>query len=569
MTSLADGSFAFDETSQPSDSKTDIVRASAPGFMPASEPFRPSRAEDMRIVLRRGGGVSVFVRSAETGQPVPDAVVTLTDDFGSVTADRTDEAGRAQLIGAVDRTLHVQVTAAGMQSKQQRVSLAPATRHVIVSLEPGLPLRVRVMAPDGQPVAGARVDVYDYANSARSRVVTDSSGVTDPFGVSWKGLRVRVHAPGYVAYSRVTTGPSASPELEVRLRTGGWLRVRVVAPDRPRNTWTIIAQPANERELLPAQEATEDATGSAVLEDLSPGSLYKVFAHASGLQPYVGRRTRLLAVGEVRAAAGGSEIEWEPPQYHPVQVRCLDENRLPFERVRVTFESLAPTGSALLDRRAPRGDPLAVVRTDEDGLATAWLPDGAYAALCSTPEGYRDEGESTLRVAGEGTHEVIVQRGVRISGTVTTARGQPMPHRRVFAHARGFGRQAFTDADGRFEIVGLKPQSYRVIADGFMGEPAASIAKVTAPARDLRLQIETMTLVGRVRDAGGKRLPVFLIRAIVPFVSATTMTDVDGNFSFEEVSAGKWMLMASDLARTARWMGDVKPETFVTLEFPE
>jgi hypothetical protein len=159
--------------------------------------------------------------------------------------------------------------------------------------------------------------------------------------------------------------------------------------------------------------------------------------------------TRHAIIGEVRREANSTPVPG-------VQVRALD---------------------------AGSGNTRAIALTDSHGdYELAGLPAGNYQVRFETELNLQDgflgangpaffaptrSGAATIVVStgDETVHTVRLPTGLRISGTVTGATGgSPVAHETVIARINGntIG-QAVTAADGTYQIVGLRPGSYKLV----------------------------------------------------------------------------------------------------------
>ncbi len=209
-------------------------------------------------------------------------------------------------------------------------------------------------------------------------------------------------------------------------------------------------------------------------------------------------------------------------------------------------------------------DRWATATTDADGTvhADGVLP-GTYTAQVSC-EGYRSKDKyPPIVVAGKDivdqTWEVEV--GATVRGKVLGKSGQPIEDARVAAQTTGGDLRAKSDwasdrsqADGSYELRGLKPASYKIEVDtqkavtpreGFKFEIAKAGANVE---KDLVLE-DGGTIKGVVVDAQGKGVDDITIDARPLgerywWNQNEIKSDAKGEFAVEAVRAGDYRVIA-------------------------
>ncbi len=148
--------------------------------------------------------------------------------------------------------------------------------------------------------------------------------------------------------------------------------------------------------------------------------------------------------------------------------------------------------------------------------------------------------------------EIVLQRGVILTGTVYKTDGQPAQNHEVNAQTEGVlqedvaSTKVLTDAAGRFVVDSLPPGELRVSA-----YPGAESFVRTAPdlAPDIVLQLRRPPSVrGRVYDADGHAVEadVNLHMDGLPFAAQETETNSDGQYLLEDLPVGESMLQARD-----------------------
>jgi hypothetical protein len=173
-------------------------------------------------------------------------------------------------------------------------------------------------------------------------------------------------------------------------------------------------------------------------------------------------------------------------------------------------------------------------------------------------------------IAGRRDLRVVLSTGRKISGSVVDAGGSPIQHVSIQALqlnvpagavASNGGEQ--TDADGWFEIAGLAPGEYQLIARGNQVAPAL-LSPVQAGTTSAKIVLGAgTTLSGKAVDAqGNPRANSQLWLMLGETVLVWTQTDQDGAFTFNLVPEGqRWRVRARFYDQAA--------QTWVTLNSTE
>ncbi|MEU1049075.1 MFS transporter [Streptomyces sp. NPDC005897] len=203
----ADGSYAVDAPSAGSY----VLIASADGFQPqASTIVVNDEPVAYDILLSGTSGLTGLVRAVESGLPVKDAMVIVTDVRGDLLASAaTGEQGEFAFTELVPGTVTVAVNAAGYRPRALPLEVGgTGVTRVEVDLQVGAQVQGVVRAPHG-PLADARVTLVDAAGNVVGTATTGSDGAyafTDLDAGEYT-----VIATGYppVATSLTVAGPGA------------------------------------------------------------------------------------------------------------------------------------------------------------------------------------------------------------------------------------------------------------------------------------------------------------------------------------------------------------------------
>ncbi|AXI87489.1 MFS transporter, partial [Streptomyces sp. ETH9427] len=129
------------------------------------------------VLLSGTSGMTGVVRAADTGQPVKDAMVIVTDVRGDLLATgTTGEQGEFSFAELVPGAVTVAVNAAGYRPRALPVEIgATGVTRVEADLETGAHVRGVVRAPHG-PLADARVTLVDAAGNVVGTATTGDDG---------------------------------------------------------------------------------------------------------------------------------------------------------------------------------------------------------------------------------------------------------------------------------------------------------------------------------------------------------------------------------------------------------
>ncbi|MCI3274600.1 MFS transporter [Streptomyces cylindrosporus] len=170
----ADGSYAVDAPSVGSY----VLIAAADGFQPqASTVVVNGEPVSYDVLLSGTSGLNGLVRVAESGLPVKDAMVIVTDVRGDLLATQaTGEQGEFSFAELVPGSVTVAVNAAGYRPRALPVEVGGAgVTRIEVDLDSGAQLQGVVRAPHG-PLADARVTLVDAAGNVVGTATTGPDG---------------------------------------------------------------------------------------------------------------------------------------------------------------------------------------------------------------------------------------------------------------------------------------------------------------------------------------------------------------------------------------------------------
>jgi protocatechuate 3,4-dioxygenase beta subunit len=412
-----------------------------------------------------------------------------------------------------------------------------------------LALRGRVIDIDGEPVEAAAVRLAGLETRATTTDAAGRFGFAELAAGSYFVSAAK--APLASAPVAVHLGPD-SGELVVRVFGAATLEVRVVALDGEdaisgARVSVLAAAHLGDR---PVAEAVTDASGTATLPALTPGS-YSVTATADGY------RAVEMPVPPQAGLSWSMTVRMVPGA--PVRGVVVSDDGDP-----VAGAIVQPIPAQMKDAYLTRPrDTRTQTRTDDDGRFTVpALEEGQFVLRATHPSyqaGQSDPLISDGATARDGVR-IVVARGGRIAGRVVDADGAPAPFAEVRINAAdpmaaGAGlRTVRTDAAGAFAIEGLPRLPVELVAQ----TPAASSTNLAfdlaeAPAYDgvvVPLALDGI-ITGVVVDADGAPIADAEVVCVGHKIGAIGLrpvlpetTDADGRFACAGLAPGEHALTA-------------------------
>jgi uncharacterized GH25 family protein len=530
---------------------------------------------DVRFVVgdKPAAGASVEVRGAAG------VWRATTDGRGSFEVDAAAGAGPFAVVATV-RGL-APATAAGVRLE------AGETRRVdTLWIDQPARVGVRVVAPDGSPVADAEVEAYrertsldrqDWGGATpapEATVRTDSSGRArfDDFAVgtwSFRGVHP-AFAPSGVGPRRILRG-GLSTEIELRLEPGHALTGVVTGADgRPIAGTTVLALPPVEatrltdpRPLDPLRvETRTDAEGRYEFRALATGEHSLAVLFAGALPARVGV-VSIPSVSRFDVRLDGATLTGRVTD---------EENGRPIAGARVkaaVWRSHSPTYlTAVTDAEgryalaAPLGGVLqGPARGEGDAVAKPVNFDVEKEGFVFAPEAAPTPWRNLWVFGGKAAeYDVVMRRAASLSGTVVGPDG-PVAGAEVVADVwsplRGsLPSRVTSDADGRYRFAGLprgrarvvvtRPGLFQTASPGGpwrTGPAPDAAATADIPARgdvvlDVRLE-RGAVIRGRVVDESGAPVGGAEVTCDAPGdVPRRAASDASGAFAVSGVRPG-------------------------------
>lgn len=480
-----------------------------PAFLAGPLGVTGAQAPEAAPVLRLEGQV---VDADEA--PVSGARVTL----GGVRAIETEADGSFAFDGLAEGKYDLVAEHGDQYAEAQGVSLDDTSDPVTLTLTRGPTLVVHVVDPHGQPISGATVELMPRS------FLTGPDGTVRIRGVATDDEHVIVSAAGRARVrERVPTSddPAATLDWTVVLVAGAEIAGRVVDPDgKPvPEAYVELSEAHGER----GDTTFADEAGAWRLPDVGSGT-YVLRAssklHIAAADLAIEHDGARATTGVVVHVEHGGEIAG----------LVVDGTGAPVAEARVTTGS----GSETTDARG---------RFVVHGLG----PD-TYQVTASTPTSGAASQQVVL-ARGQHADVKIVVLPSSIAGVVVDARGEPVEDAEVFARSDAPNGYAFerTDAHGRFDLGGLPPARYKIVAQRSGSRVEGAAVEVTPIARHVRLVVpDPAGITGRV-VLDGKPVTYYGVSIDEDpddtYGRPTPVRDPAGRFTQRDVAPGRFAVI--------------------------
>ncbi len=498
-------------------------------------------------------GARVMYRSAPPADPM--AAPDRFDDLVHRHA-RSDAAGRFRLAGlpAGEGTLTIQ--AEDRVTLHQSITL-PADGDAVYTLETGRSVSLRIVDEDGAPLAGARLllatdvsrrDPMQPRDTVRGE--SDAEGRVVLRALTAGRYRLSVDADDHYGHFDPVEITDETERLDDLVMTRGLEITGTVseadgAPVAGARVGAMMQRPARGMPWM-ERDAETDAEGAFRIGGL-PEGVYRLGVRDA--------RTfeELSTVPDV--PAGSEDLVVILAERHTIPLRVLGPDGRPAAGAEFSVQPTGPhrTIRSLRDERQT---------TDAEGRASITVRGGARYAIAVRRRPWVDATHPLDLTAGReapASIEIRMKAGRSVSGTVVNADGAPRAGAFVTAGDRTPVR---TDAQGAFEIPGIGPGvlALRVHTDPEGERLIGARTVVVDPAAEsvppVRIVLpEPGSVRGTLRDAEGAPIPGtdVMLNSLSDRTDLQAMyrseTDDEGAFAFDSVMPGRYLLIASAVAR--------------------
>lgn len=500
-------------------------------------------------------------------------------DFANEPFARTSPDGRYSLPAPPFAPAELAQVAVARRStstaRSKPFTLGDGDRRVDVTLPPLHAVTVRVAGGDGKPLSGARVtfaesaEISSVRNPAMLLLPMFGSRISRTDANGEIGLELAAgsydfvgSAEGFQVGTLQERSITRAGRVELVLDRAVAIRGRVHRAGQGVSNVRVMLG-GLDRTRADAPVAT-GADGSFEIAGLARGTYAVQFSKHEEL------------VDRTVEAEAPATLDVELPPAGSLRVRVLDAaTREPVPQIFYTITPLdeersakdAPSRGRRPERMMARGEARA------DGTVAATLSAGRYRLTAQATGFTTSEPLEVLVRAGEITEsDILLERGITVTGRVTDDAGSPLANASVFVtnvgdetDARRISSRiapgsAETGADGTFRISGLEPGSVHVMVrrDGFVAHRSTH-ATDTLTTLDVKLE-RGLTLRGIVRRDGKPlaRVEVGATTAATGGDHQSARTDENGRFELRGLIRARYTVHAFHEDRN-REIRDVDP----------
>ncbi len=489
------------------------------------------------------------------GEPVKDAEIhsISTTGFGSHSMGslgRTNSAGEFRETGLKPGPLDLQVTASGYSETWWKGVQVPQDRDpepITITMERGAILEIRARDGEGNPLAGVRIMVWPKTPSwpriprhPFNRPATDGDGIVriDDLAPGEYSVSGSMHGTGRGAEANVRLGPGTT-RVDLLFEKGAAISGRVVNEEgEPVPSASVHVQSgAAEGEGMERRDGYSQADGSFEIPGLQEGE-YRLTASAKGYGTSEPQRLRLGSSG-----VEGLEIRLSREASGAISGRVLGLSPQALSRIRVEAETLVgwDNPTSLVDEQGRYRLP--GLRSG-DWIVKAYPFDGGRAI----------QEEVVVEPGAEVVLDLQFPEGLTFSGRVLLD-GRPLRGAQILAASlkkEDSHAMAGTDFEGRFSLGPLQPGPHLFLVHGAEGVLGTYRTVQLQEGQEIRLDIETGGLQGRILAPGGEPVPdaTLQFRVVdpatgqaVPDLGPTIRSDAQGAFEMLSIPTGLYTVV--------------------------
>ncbi len=497
------------------------------------------------------------------GKSVENALIVARPESASLMVSglpasaRTDGTGGFRIEVARGNVFVMRILAKGFASRT--IERVVPGKPISIVLARGSTVEGVVRDGDSKkPVAGARVEVTNSPVSVWNTDVLDT--VTDARGrYRLEGVGPGVHvlsarARGYARTRRGSVAPGSRVDLFL-FRGGSSIRGTVFdSASKPLAGALVHTEAEHSQTQAGLSHApTTDGQGNFEVQGLQAG-VYRIIVRHVQFAP-----TLLAGMTVEEGAETRCDVVMQPGSR--LMGRLVDESAKPLSG-HVTVEELGGQ---------PAGPTIAELLRAEVGADGRFrldsVPSGAHV-LGLHAQGHASRRKDALVPPGRDVElgDILIEAGLSIQGRVEDANGQPLPYVRVAASQPSVfppsTAETASEADGSFELSGLTPGAYRVVAQraGYVDTEK----RVEAGSGSVELVLRPIaTVTGIVEDEMGQPLDTF--RVVATSVVGGGLgsrwranSGPGGRFVLEDLSEGRYVLAVTAPGRAPTTVSNVE-----------
>ncbi|MBL4848511.1 MAG: carboxypeptidase regulatory-like domain-containing protein [Planctomycetes bacterium] len=493
---------------------------------------------------------------------------------GDTVAVASDDSSVRVFEGVPPGSLKVSGSAQGFRTTSETILLSSGeSRELTISLEVGLAISGHVRSRSGKPIGEAHVSAFSMGGQSRRQIqaTSDAQGAFTLRGLEDASYQVSAYAEGYeYNYRQARSVRPGGEPLVILLDDTYHVRGRVLGPDGQPAAQGLQVSAKNTKQRYSAVAAA--STGEGGTFDLAGLSAGTHVITVSG-----GDMTTLDPVTVVIKSADVEGVEVKVASGASAKVVVTDRG-IPVAGVSLSVASGVDLANNYFGRRmAQTGGQ----ETDEKGVfVLKGLAPGEYE-ISARKEGFAPAKAVLVVDSDQEPRDVRIAlvAGAVLQCRVLHADGTPFASKMIMiipkdaslSSPAAFENTVSTSPEGRFEKKGLAAGNYMLQCLEMTSKKGGSGLRPIGEVRlepsqttsvELRLEEASASVTGVVIKAGkplaGTQVAVYREGNLMAGF-ARTMTDDEGRFSAEGLSAGTYVVSANGAAKTSVTLSNNTP----------
>ncbi|MBY0090740.1 carboxypeptidase regulatory-like domain-containing protein [Priestia aryabhattai] len=524
------------------------IIASEPNFgSRASSTFvQPDQVSTVLVNLPPNPGiVQGVITSEQTGQPLPDTLISVVDINGvTVVSTQTDINGSFQAQGLTPGTYTLIVINPEFQGKTIGFTVGPnqiLTQNISLAPNPGKLTGTVINSQTGLALSGAVVQIFSSGNLIPiENAITDQNGNFIVRGLEPGEYSVSAQATNFgsaVVGAVIASGDVADVTVQIPPLPGA-ISGQIIdfsGNPLPNATVRLIDQNQNVVGI-----GSTDISGSYTIGNIAPGT-YILVASAPGF----GTNTQGITIGPEQFLTGINI----PLQANPGEItgQILSvATEAPIIGATVTIRTLQGGGGIVVQ----------VVNTDQQGnYLVPNLTSGRYSITIAQP-GFSTQTLVVTVISNQTTNAnfILTLDTGNISGLVSDSNGNPLTGPNIFVRLFDENtllvKSVTALPNGTFTISNLEPGSYSISAEApNFGVNTVSIIVVANQTTPVTIPLfpNPAIVTGQVsnQQTSTSLQGVSITAVINGQVTANTVTDLNGNFQLTNLPPGEVTIIIS------------------------